>query len=270
MNFAIKHRLGGRERAVGTFITEAPIAASVRIAIAAGAEFLIFDCEHGVIELRELRTAIALCRAARAQALVRIPQIDTHWVAEALDSGAHGIVAPNVETVDEAMRLIEQASFPPAGRRGASFGSAQDDYAGGDIASKVACANRDLIVLCMIESPKGLGNVEAIAALPGIAGCWFGYIDYSIAAGIPGQIDHPDVLAAAERIANACVKQSKIAGVMTTSLGHVEHYLRRSYNVVAWASDVFVLKQGFSAGIESCRTALQAVSSNPERADAQA
>jgi 2-keto-3-deoxy-L-rhamnonate aldolase RhmA len=263
-------KLSGRGVAVGTFITEAPLVATVRIAAAAGADFVIFDCEHGCIELRDLRAAIALCRSQGLQALVRIPEIETHWIAKALDSGAHGIVAPNVETVAEAKRLVDQASFPPAGRRGASFGSAQDDYSGGDIAGKVERAGRELIVLCMVESPVGLDNVEAIVALPGISGCWFGYIDFSIASGLPGEINHPDVLAAAQRVADACAAQCKIAGVMTTSLDHLEQYLSRRYNVAAWASDAFVLKSGFATGFLGCRDALKRHSSNQEKDDVHA
>lgn len=270
MDIRTEGKLGGRGVAVGTFITEAPLVATVRIAAAAGADFVIFDCEHGSIELRDLRAGIAVCRSHGLQALVRIPEIETHWIAKALDSGAHGIVAPNVETAAEAMRLVDQASFPPMGRRGASFGSAQDDYSGGDIARKVERSNRELIVLCMVESPAGLENVEAITALPGVSGCWFGYIDFSIAAGLPGEINHPDVLAAAQRVADACTAQSKMAGVMTTSLDHLEQYVNRRYNVVAWASDVFVLKSGFATGFLGCRDALQRHSSEREKRDVQA
>ena len=256
MEKPLKRALGGRGNAVGTFITEAPLVPAVRIAATAGADFVIFDAEHGSIELGNLRAAVAICRALEVQALVRVPKVDTHWIARALDSGAHGIVAPNIETVAEAERLLQQAMFPPIGRRGASFGSALDDYSGGEIAEKVENANRDIVVICMIESPAGLANVEAIAALPGIAGCWFGYIDYSIAAGIPGQTDHPEVLAAATRIASACVSQVKIAGVMTTSVEHLGQYVERRYNVAAWGSDAFVLKQGFTTGFDNCRKAL--------------
>ena len=116
-----KARLGGRGIAVGTFVTEAPLVSTVRIVSASGGDFVIFDCEHGSIEISDLRAAIALCRCSGLQALVRIPELETHWIAKALDSGAHGIVAPNVETVAEARRLVDQASFPPTGRRGASF-----------------------------------------------------------------------------------------------------------------------------------------------------
>ena len=269
MEISNKARLGGRGIAVGTFVTEAPLVPTVRIVSASGGDFVILDCEHGSIEISDLRAAIALCRCSGLQALVRIPELETHWIAKALDSGAHGIVAPNVETVAEARRLVDQASFPPTGRRGASFGSAQDDYSGGDIALKVERANRELIILCMIESPKGLNSVEAIAALPGIAGCWFGYIDFSIAAGLPGEISHPDVLAAARRVADACMMHSKIAGVMTTSLEHLEQYISRRYNVAAWASDAFVLRHGFTTGFLGCRNALQRDSSKREKDDVQ-
>jgi 2-dehydro-3-deoxyglucarate aldolase/4-hydroxy-2-oxoheptanedioate aldolase len=259
--------LAGRGFAVGTFISESQLVATARIVSAAGGDFVVFDCEHGSIELRELRSAIAVCRPRGVQALVRIPRIDTHWIAKALDAGAQGIVAPNVESVAEACRLVEQASFPPAGRRGASFGSSQDDYSGGDVARKIEQANRELVVLCMIESPVGLASVEEIAALPGISGCWFGYVDFSIAAGLAGQIEHPEVLAAGERVAKACATHSKVAAVMTTSLDHLERYVSRGYNVAAWGSDVFVLASGFEAGFRNCRRAFQRQNQVQEKQD---
>jgi 2-keto-3-deoxy-L-rhamnonate aldolase RhmA len=262
--------LVGRGFAVGTFVAESQLVATTRIVSAAGGDFVIFDCEHGSFELRELRSAIAVCRPRGMQAFVRLPRIDTHWMAKALDAGARGIVAPNVESVAEARRLVEQASFPPEGRRGASFGSSQDEYSGGDVARKVELANRELVVLCMIESPIGLANVDDIVALPGISGCWFGYVDFSIAVGLAGEIDHPEVLAAAERVAKACARQSKMAGVMTTSPDHLERYVSRGYNVAAWGSDVFVLKSGFETGFRSCRNAFQPQNPALEKKDVHA
>lgn len=251
-----KRRPGERSFSVGTFIVEVPLLSTVRIAAAAGADFVIFDGEHGTIELEALRSAVAMCRALGLEALVRVPCVSTPWIARALDSGARGILAPNVETAAEAAALVEQAYFPPKGRRGASFNSSQDDYSAGSIAAKIDEANDNIIILCMIESPRGARNVAEIVSTPGIAGCWFGYIDFSIAAGLPGQLDHPDVMQAASRVADACKSHSKVAGVMTTSEEHLSSYLSRGYDVVAWGSDAFVLKQGLTQGMHQCREIL--------------
>jgi 2-keto-3-deoxy-L-rhamnonate aldolase RhmA len=251
---------GDRNFSVGTFIVEVPLLSTVRITAAAGADFVIFEGEHGTIELGPLRSAVGMCRALGLEALVRTPCVSTTWIARALDSGARGILVPNVETAGEAAAIVEQAYFPPKGRRGAAFNSSQDDYTAGSIATKIEEANRNIVILCMIESPRGVQNVEEIVATPGIAGCWFGYIDFSIAAGLPGQLDHPDVMQAASRVADACKSRLKVAGVMTTSDEHLGPYLSMGYDVVAWASDAIVLRQGLMQGFNQCRESLSKVS----------
>ena len=248
----------GRNPAFGTFVSEVPLVSTVRIAAAAGAEFIVFDGEHGLIELGDLRPAIAMCTSLGIDATVRISDIESPLLAQALDSGARGILAPNIETPEQALRLVERSFFPPMGRRGASFGSSQDGYAGGSLADKIEKANKTTLVICMIESPLGADNVEEIVAVPGIAGCWFGYIDFSLFAGIPGQIEHPLVIDAATRVGAACSQRNKMAGVMTTSAAHLASYISQQFNLFAWGSDSFVLREGMRSGIGLCRDALHA------------
>jgi 2-keto-3-deoxy-L-rhamnonate aldolase RhmA len=251
----------GRNPAFGTFVGELPLVSTVRIAAVAGAEFIVFDGEHGLIELGDLRPAIAMCISLGIDAIVRIPGVESLLLGQALDSGARGILAPNVETREQALRLAERSFFPPMGRRGASFGSLQDGYSGGSLADKIEQANKTTLVICMIESPLGADNVEEIVSVPGIAGCWFGYIDFSVFAGIPGQIEHPLVIDAASRVGAACSKRSKMAGVMTTSAGHLAPYFSRQFNLFAWGSDSFVLREGMRSGIDLCRETLHAACS---------
>ena len=98
----------------------------------------------------------------------------------------------------------------------------------------------------MIESPKGLNSVEAIAALPGIAGCWFGYIDFVKSQPVKqARSAIPTCWRPLGGLADACMMHSKIAGVMTTSLEHLEQYISRRYNVAAWASDAFSAQARF-------------------------
>jgi 2-keto-3-deoxy-L-rhamnonate aldolase RhmA len=252
----------GRNPAFGTFVSEVPLVSTVRIAAVAGAEFIVFDGEHGLIELGDLRPAIAMCNSLGIDAIVRISDVESPLLAQALDSGARGILAPNVETREQALRLVERSFFPPMGRRGASFGSSQDGYSGGPLTDKIEKANKTTLVICMIESPLGVDNVEEIVSVPGIAGCWFGYIDFSVFAGIPGQTEHPLVIDAVSRVGTACSQRSKMVGVMTTSAGHLAPYISQQFNLFAWGSDSFVLREGMRSGIDLCRDALHAACSS--------
>jgi len=240
--------------AFGSFIVEHAGISTVRIAASAGADFLIFDGEHGPMDPVSMRDAVAVSTMLNVDAFVRVQNVESELLPQSLDAGARGIVIPNVQSVQEARRAIERAKFPSTGRRGAAFGSAQDGYAAGDIALKVSRANGRTMILCMIESPAGAAQADRIASIEGIDALWFGYIDFSIAAGIPGQIGHESVVAAAERVAAACRRHGKRAGVMVTSAAELARYVERGFDLIAFGSDAFVMRLGFSTGFELCRS----------------
>jgi 2-keto-3-deoxy-L-rhamnonate aldolase RhmA len=239
--------------AFGSFVVEQPNVSTVEIAVSAGADFLILDGEHGPMDLIPLRNAIAAARSLQVDSLVRIPNVESGLLSHSLDAGARGILIANVQSAKEAHRAVQKAKFPPVGVRGAAFGSALDSYSSGDIASKILAANSRTMILCMIESPAGLAQADQIASVEGIDGLWFGYIDFSIAAGIPGLIQHERVLDAVEQIATACRRHGKRAGVMATTAAGLSRYVQHGYDIIAFGSDAFVLKQGFLAGFEMCR-----------------
>ena len=250
--------------AFGSFIVEHAGISTVRIAASAGADFLIFDGEHGPMDLISMRNGVAACTMLNVDALVRVPGVESELLPQSLDAGARGIVIPNVQSAKEARRVSERAKFPPVGQRGAAFGSAQDGYTAGDVATKVSQANRRTMILCMIESPIGAAQADQIVAIEGIDGLWFGYIDFSIAAGIPGQISHEAVVDAAEQVAAACRRYGKRAGVMVTSAVELARYVAHGFDLIAFGSDAFVMKQGFSAGFELCRNSFPMSRSNDD------
>ena len=110
------------------------------------------------------------------------------------------------------------------------------------------------MILCMIESPAGAAQADRIASVEGVDGLWFGYIDFSIAAGVPGQLEHQAITAAAKQIATACLTHGKRTGVMVTSAAELSRYADCGFDLIAYGSDVFVMKQGFSTGLELCRS----------------
>src|SRR5690606_40862387 len=95
--------------------------------------------------------------------------------------------------------------YPAARSRGAAFGIAHDDYRSVDTVATMRAANSDTVVICQIETVEGLEAVEEIAAVPGVDVVWVGHFDLTNSMGIPGRFDHPDYLAALDRVAKAAV-----------------------------------------------------------------
>src|SRR5689334_7347533 len=71
--------------------------------------------------------------------------------------------------------------------------------AAADVVQKLREANERTLVIALIETAAGIANAEAIMAVAGVDLGWLGHFDLTTSMGIPGQLDHPDFLAAVDR-----------------------------------------------------------------------
>ena len=166
----------------------------------AGAEFILYDMEHSGVGFETMKAQFAFCRGLDLVPLVRVPSGDYHHIARALDIGAMGIMVPMVETAEQAKAIVDCTRYPPAGRRGAAFNvAAHDDYSGGAETDKIAQANARTMVIALVETAKGIENVDAIAAVDGVDVVWLGHYDLTNFMGIPGQFDNPKFHAAVDQ-----------------------------------------------------------------------
>lgn len=265
----LRQRLRASERLTGTFVGEAFGPALPALVAAAGGDFCIFDLEHGLCGPMALRAALLACRAYGVHGIVRIAGTDPVLAAAALDAGASAILAPSVHGVEQARLLASYCRYPPHGRRGGAFGIGHDDYAPADVAGTLRAAEDSVAVLCMIESPDGLASVEQIASVPGIDGCWYGYIDYAIAAGMPeASLASDPVRAAGRRIQAACADSGKAAGIMIGSTEAAAEWAGHGFRLLAWSSDLQILRNGLRQGLGACRDAPAAPS--PRQGDDRA
>jgi 2-keto-3-deoxy-L-rhamnonate aldolase RhmA len=126
-----------------------------------------------------------------------------------LDGGVLGIIAPRVETVEEAEDIVAACRFPPFGHRSAVATLAHVNFKKIPAGDFNRSMNEATVVMILIESPRGIGNVEAIAALPGVDLVGIGTNDLSAELGVPGQYSHPSVRRAHEAAIDACRRAGK-------------------------------------------------------------
>ncbi|RMG37110.1 MAG: aldolase, partial [Planctomycetota bacterium] len=210
----LRERLRHGGQTVGTMAFEFRVPGLGAIAAAAGADLIIFDMEHTGWTFETIRTLIAGTPRDRTVPMVRVPATRYHFIARALDMGARGIMVPMVESADQAREITEFSKYPPAGRRGAAFGIAHDDYSAGELPEKIAAANEGILRIAQIETADGLQQLENIAAVDGIDVLWVGQTDLTCSLGIPGQFEHPRFVDALKRVVEAAESHGKAAGYM--------------------------------------------------------
>ena len=210
----------------------------------AGCQFIIYDMEHAGCSIEQLKKQCAYCRGLGVVPMVRVPRGEYHFLARALDVGAHGVMVPMVDSIDQARAIAEATHYPPQGRRGAAFCFAHDDYAAGDPAAKMRAADARNLTIVQIETERGLEAVEEIAATDGIDCLWLGHFDLTNFLGIPGEFDNPLYLRAVKRIVAAGRAHGKALGYMAADANLAKAYRAMGFNMIATGTDHGILMAG--------------------------
>jgi 2-keto-3-deoxy-L-rhamnonate aldolase RhmA len=190
-------------------------ATTVDIAIAAascGFDALYVDLEHSVIAESEAAQICMMAQRVGVTGLVRVPTHDAHYANRMLDAGAMGIIAPHVESADEARAIVDACRFAPQGRRSVTYSWPQLDYRSYPDAEVRALFNAKTTVVVMLESPEAVERADEIAAVPGVDSLYIGTVDLSEALGIAGKYSDPAIERSYQRLTDACRAHGKIAG----------------------------------------------------------
>ena len=171
-----KTRLTVGERALGVLL-RMPAEELVEMVAVAGFDFVLLDGEHGPADVVELRRHITAAALHGVPVLVRVGSAEPALVLRAIDAGATGVVAPHIDTPEQAVALVDSAHYPPLGHRGfATYGRA-GDFGLVDPRQHQERMLAETLVFGMIESPDGVRQAERIAAVGGLDGIMVGVAD---------------------------------------------------------------------------------------------
>ena len=212
----------------------------------AGCEFIIFDMEHGGLSLEQFKVLATISNSNQISPLIRIPEVSYNYVARALDLGASGIMAPMVNTAEEAMKVVKSSKYPPEGIRGAGFGFAHDNYNNQNPLKYIKKANDEFINIIQIETKYGLENVESIAAIDGVDCLWVGHFDLTNFLGIPGDFTSSIYLDAIKRVVEAGKINKKSLGIMVNNNDELEMYSELGFNMIAVGTEMNILSRSIS------------------------
>jgi len=229
-------RLRSKEILVGTLVS-LPSPEVCELLASVGYDWLFIDAEHGAFNPQQAQTMLQA--AGSVPCLIRVPDDETIWIKKALDIGAAGVIIPQVHDANQAKKIITDCKYAPDGNRGIGIGRAHK-Y-GIDFERYLKNANRETAVVLQAESSEAVDNIADIVALDGVDAILVGPYDLSASLGRPGEIEHPIVQSAIEKIIGACKNANITMGIFGVSADAVMPYKEKGFNLLTVGIDTAFL-----------------------------
>lgn len=192
----------------------------VRIARATGHHAILVDLEHSAMPVDVATQLCAIAGDLNLMPMVRIPERDYGIIGRLLDGGARGIVAPRIETADEAGVVSRACRFPPLGQRSQLTILPQLGMRPTPASASNPALNAQTVVQILLETPRGIANADAIAQVEGVDMLAIGANDLTAELGVPGQYNDPRLRDAVATVADACRRHDKL--LMIGGVGDLE------------------------------------------------
>jgi 2-keto-3-deoxy-L-rhamnonate aldolase RhmA len=182
----------------------------VHIARSTGHHSIMVDLEHSTMSTDVAATLCATADSLGMTPIVRVPEREYGMIGRLLDGGAHGIIAPRIETVEEARQVARACRFAPRGQRSQTAIVPQLGMRPTPARELNPALDDTAVVQILLETPTGIANADAIAELDGVDMLAIGANDLTAELGVPGQYEDPRVRDAVATVAEACQRHGKL------------------------------------------------------------
>jgi 4-hydroxy-2-oxoheptanedioate aldolase len=207
------------------------------------------DMQHGGHSIDSILRGIAAVTLAGKPAVVRIPVGRNDVASRALDFGAAAVIAPMVNSRDDARAFAAAMKFPPTGER--SWGPTRTLTLHGqcDPQAYLRSANRDTLAIAMVETRAALAALDEVLEPEGIDGVFVGPSDFSIALSDGMRIDaqNPEMLKAAEDIARRARGMGKLPCAFAMNAEAARRFRDMGFRLIAVGTDTECLGRGAAA-----------------------
>lgn len=220
----LKEKLRRREAVAGCMI-QGFHPALIEICGLAGFDFVFIDAEHSALTPSHCEELVRAAEVRHTIPLIRVPNAEPDTILRFMDIGAMGIILPGVSTKEETEKAIRAIKYYPQGNRGLNAVRASDYGMTKPLSEYVMDANKETVVIAIVENTIAIENLGEILAVDGLDGVILGTSDLSQSLGVPGQGQHPSVQQAYHRFVNEGLKSGKAIGTVVRPGETVKEYL---------------------------------------------
>jgi 2-dehydro-3-deoxyglucarate aldolase len=245
---SFRARLRSGERLIAPLVTlNSPAVAELLADV--GFDWLFIDAEHSSLDTSQMQ---ALMQAAGpTPCIVRLAAGEELQVKQALDIGAAGIIAPQVNSADHAARIVQAAKYAPIGQRG--LGIARAHGYGLQVREYMQSANEDTAVIVQAEHRDAVKHIRDIVRVDGVDGVLIGPYDLSASLGLPGAVEHPEVRDAIARVRTACLEAKLPIGIFGLTAEAVRPYIDQGFTMIVAGVDTVLLGNAAASLLKAVR-----------------
>lgn len=221
-----------------------------------GYDALVIDMQHSVTDFPTALAMMAVIEKGGVEPFVRMQWNDQGDVMKMLDAGAYGVIVPMVEDAGQARSFASALRYPPHGTR--SYGPRRPAIRYG--ADYMSAAAESVVSFVMIETRKGLDNLEEILAVDGIDGVFIGPADLALALGCAPKPDsnEPQVVEAVKKILQATHAAGKRAGIFCGSGAGAHQRIKQGFDFVSCTPDLAMLTDMARRSVKEARNGVEA------------
>jgi len=221
---------------------------ALELGAAAGFSSCVLDMKHGVgMTADGADTLVALGRALGLRMFVRVAAATRAQIQHALDSGADGVILPQIETLEQASHAASLAKYPPRGKRGVGYGRTMFHKTDADFPER---ENDRTVCYVMIETPGALEQAEQIAALACVDGLFIGPADLSMTRGRGWPRATQQDIEDHRRIAAAARSQGKDWAMPATNRTTARFARENGAALIVVSDDLSALRVGFEHSLD--------------------
>lgn len=214
----------------------------VNVLCKSGLDFVLIDFEHGPVDFVTAQKMIMAAHAEGKEAVVRVGKLEEVEILRSLDIAPDGIMVPHIETKEDMEKVVSFVKYPPEGQRGYS----PYTRAGGYCVQKdyTKTENDRLLVSIIIESKKGVDNLDDILKNPSLDMIYLGAYDISLSLGHQGEINHPDVIRVIEKCVEKAKRAGKASGALYQTKENLEYFSKIGVNFLVYKVDTMIINEG--------------------------
>ena len=205
-------------------------------------DWIVVDMEHGsmgVDMLPDLFRAIELGQTVPFARLIEGSAIECK---KALDAGACGLIIPKIETEKQLNSVITFSCWPPRGSRGVGY--SRGNLYGKDFDYFKRLSQKPMII-AMIESIKGVENLDQILKVKGLDAILIGPYDLSASMGLTGEFDHISFKKILNKIKKATLKHNVPLGfhLVEPDKVRLNKLIKENYQFIVYSLDAVILRK---------------------------
>lgn len=249
----LKTKLKSGKIVVGTWINTFRDPIAVRIAAAAGFDYVFIDQEHTSLSNSDLTDMCMVARECGVAPIVRtVEPNDLTRNGRLLDNGPVGLIVPHVKDAEHCRRIINSTRYFKGGTRGYCGRTLNSGYMKNNEAM-LKHTEENTIIVAQFEDVEAISMAESILSVDGVDMTIVGRGDLSTSMGLAGKSNDKKVTEQVEKVISAALKTNVAPGLLVQNVDDAREWIQKGVRCITFSNESSILLSAYENALKQLR-----------------